>query len=495
MNIMVSLSKTSRQSGSNNRSHAVVIGGSMAGMLAARVLSEHFDQVTVIERDRFPEGPASRPGVPQARHLHALLARGLNILGTLFPGLSDELIAAGAVEVEVGSDFAWLNPAGWGINFNSGIKALSFSRDLLDWAVRRRVSAIPNIRLLENCETKELIMNERRDAVSGVLFRHRDLSDGAPGKEDWLAADLVVDAGGRASKMPQWLSEAGYEPPAETVINAHLGYASRLYKIPADFHAGWKGAFVQAAPPEHIRGGIMFAIEGDRWIVTLVGGDRDYPPTDEEGFLAFARSLRHPLIYETIKNAEPLTTITGYRGTENRRRHYEQLKRWPESLIVVGDGACAFNPVYGQGMTTAAIGAEWLDKCLRKQPGDHNGLARRFQRGLAKLNADPWMLSTGEDYRYRNAQGGTPNLMNRFMHRYVDRVLLLSTRDAKVRQRFLEVQGMLKPPTELFKPGVVARVIWSVIGGAFRQAKDEGRKMAEVEVAPRLRERTSPSKF
>ncbi len=397
MNIMISLSEISHQSDSSHRSHAIVIGGSMAGMLAARVLSEHFDQVTLIERDRFSESPASRPGVPQARHFQVLLSRGLNIVEGLFPKLSEEMIAAGAVEIDAGADLAWLNPAGWGINFKSGLKALSFSRDLLDWSVRRRVPAIPNIRLLENCEMMELITNERRDAIAGVLFRYRNQSDGAAGKEDWLAADLVVDAGGRASKIPQWLSEIGYEPPAETAINAHPGYASRLYKIPADFNADRK-ALAQASPPEHIRGGIMFAIEGDRWIVTLAGRDRDYPPTDEEGFLTFARSLRNPLIYEAIKNAEPLTPITGDRGTENRWRHYELLERWPESLIAIGDSVCSFNPVYGQEMATAPIGAEWLDKCLREQSGDLNGLARRFQRGLARLYADPWMLSTGEDY-------------------------------------------------------------------------------------------------
>lgn len=472
----------------------------MAGMLAARVLSDHFDQVVVIERDRFPEGVASRPGVPQARHLHALLARGLNILESFFPRLSDELIAAeliaaGAWEIDVGSDLAWLNPKGWGLNFKSGIEVLSFSRDLLDWAVRRRVSAIPNVRFIEGCDVSGLITNERGDAINGVSFRPRSQSNEASNGEERLAADLVVDASGRASRMPQWLSAIGYEPPAETVINAHLGYASRLYKIPADFRANWKGAFVQAAPPEHIRAGIIFPIEGNRWIITLAGGGRDYPPADEEGFLDFARSLRSTLIYEAIRNAEPLTPITGYRGTENRRRHYEQLKRWLERLIVIGDGACAFNPVYGQGMTTAAIGAEWLGTCLREQSGDLNGLARRFQRGLSRLNADPWMLSTGEDYRYRNAQGGTPNLINRFMHRYVDRVLLLTTHNAKVRKRFLEVQGMLNPPSELLKPGIVARVIWSVMSDAFRQEKDEGQKMAGVEAPPRLREPAAPSKF
>jgi len=235
MDFQVSTSTTLHQSDSNNGRRAIVIGGSMAGMLAARVLSDHFDQVVVIERDRFPEGVASRPGVPQARHLHALLARGLNILERFFPRLSDELIAAeliaaGAWEIDVGSDLAWLNPKGWGLNFKSGIEVLSFSRDLIDWAVRRRVSAIPNVRFIEGRDVNGLITNERGDAISGVSFRPRSQSNEASNGEERLAAALVVDASGRASRMPQWLSAIGYEPPAETVINAHLGYASRLYK-------------------------------------------------------------------------------------------------------------------------------------------------------------------------------------------------------------------------------------------------------------------------
>jgi 2-polyprenyl-6-methoxyphenol hydroxylase-like FAD-dependent oxidoreductase len=492
------MNNTSSQSGANNGRHAVVIGGSMAGLLAARVLSDHFDQVTVIERDRYPLTPAPRPGVPQSRHLHALLARGLKILGKMFPGLSDELIAEGAVEIEVGSDLAWLSPAGWGINVNFGIGALSFSRDLLDWVVRRRMSTVPNVRLLEDSEVKKLVRNECGDAISGVSFGRRNQTNEANGDDEFLASDLVVDAGGRASRLPQWLSAIGYEPPVETVVNAHLGYASRLYKIPAGFDARWKGIIVQAAPPAHIRGGLIFPIEDNRWIVTLIGGDRDYAPVDEETFLAFARSLRSPLIYEAIRGAEPLTPISGYRATENRRRHYEQLKRWPEALIVIGDGACAFNPVYGQGMTTAAIGAEWLAKCLREQcdrsDGKSGGLARRFQRGLASLNADPWTLSSSADYRYRDAEGRAPNRMTRFIHRYVDQVLALSTRDAEVRKRFLEVQGMLKQSSELFKPGVVARVIWGVMSDVFRQAEDEDRKMAGIEAPPPLGKRTSPSK-
>jgi 2-polyprenyl-6-methoxyphenol hydroxylase-like FAD-dependent oxidoreductase len=450
--------------------HAVVIGGSMAGLLAGRILADHFAQVTIIERDRFPQDPVPRPGVPQARHLHALLMRGREVLEQLFPGLSKELTAAGAIVIEAGADLAWLTPGGWGVNFQSGLTALAFTRALLDWRVRHRLAEYNNVRFLEDYEVTGLIANSSHQAVTGITLRLRQGTE--PNSEQRLEADLVVDASGRNSRLPQWLTALGYPSPAETVINAHLGYASRLYRPPAGFEADWKGIFLQAAPPDNTRAGVLFPVEGGRWLVTLGGGDRDYPPTDEAGFLNFAHSLPSPLLYNAIKDAEPLSPIYGHRGTENRRRHYERLARWPERLVVTGDGACAFNPVYGQGMTTAALGALALDECLREQRrhqpgGDLIGLARHFQRRLAKVNAAPWMLATGEDYRYRGTTGGRPDRVTRLLHRYMDHIFRLSTESVYVRRRFLEVHQMLRPPAALFRPGVILRVLWQALRQVF----------------------------
>lgn len=486
----------SQNTKTNRARRVVVIGGSMAGLLSAKVLSKHFDRVTVIERDSFPDSAEPRTGTPQARHVHVLLARGMRSLEAFFPGLRADMLAEGALEIKGGSDIAWLNPAGWGVTFTSSVKALSFSRSLLDWVVRRHLSAIPNIEFLENREVTELLINESGDCLTGVAFRNRS---GDAQDEEWRASDLIVDASGRASKTPHWLAALGCGRPAETVVNAHLGYASRVYQIPDNFEADWKGIFVQAAPPKHCRGGLLFPIEGNRWLVTLVGGDRDYPSNDEDGFLQFARSLRSSIIYDAIKSAEPLTPIAVHRGTENRRRHYEQMSRLPDGLVVVGDGACAFNPVYGQGMTTSALGAELLDRCLeeqlRRNGMDLTGLGRRFQQELAKVNADPWMLSTGEDYRYLNAEGGAPNRLNRFMHRYVDQIQQLITYHPGVRQSFLEVQGMLKPPQALFAPGIVIRVLGNLLRNLFRlalgrsaQATGQSYKMAMTS----MRHKTSP---
>jgi 2-polyprenyl-6-methoxyphenol hydroxylase-like FAD-dependent oxidoreductase len=461
--------------------HALVLGGSLAGLLAARVLCDHFDRVTVVERDSYPVTASPRRGVPQANHVHALMPRGRLILEQLFPGLQREMMAAGASLVAMGKDVAWLTPQGWGVRFKSGLEVLSFTRPLLDLHVRRRLLADYRLQVMDNTEIVRLLPGNQSERVSGALVRTRDKNSESI-VEIGLRADLVVDATGRASRAPQWLEHLGYPAPEETIINAHLGYASRLYRIPEGFSADWKCVFVQAAPPERKRGAILFTVEGDRWLVTLIGGGRDYPPTDDVAFLEFARSLPVPVIYDAIRKAEPLSPIKGFRGTENRLRHFESAARQPENFIALGDSVCAFNPVYGQGMTIAAMGAMALHECLRNQKGTLKAFARRFQEQLAKVNAAPWMLATGEDYRYRETEGGSPNLVTRFTHRYMNQVVKLSTFDASVRRVLLEVFGMLVQPSALFRPNIVLRVLRITLGFA-RPPKTAARRASSSALA------------
>lgn len=455
--------------------HAVVIGGSLAGMLASRILVDHFERVTLVERDRFPEGPVARAGVPQARHVHVLLARGRGILEQLFPGLGAELTSAGAHLMDVAEDIAWLTPGGWGVRFRSGLIMLSCSRDLLDWTIRGRLAAQPSLRLHDRVQVTSLVANADRTRVLGVALRRHAGPDGepvdlAPARE--LAADLIVDASGRSSRLPQWLAALGYPPPQESVINASIGYASRLYHRPATC-SGWMGAYLQAAPPARTCGGTILPIEGDRWLVTLIGGGGDHPPTDEDGFLAFLRSLPSPILYDAVRAAAPLSPITGYQATENRWRHYERLARRPEGLLVLGDAACTFNPVYGQGMTTAGLGALALDQALREQrrrrpEGDLSGLAARFQQALAKVNEAPWLLAIGEDVRYTTTEkaGVRSGWGTRLMHWYLDRLVARAARDAGLRQLLLEVLQMIKPPAVLSRPAVATQVLLRPAGRA-----------------------------
>lgn len=442
---------------------ALIIGGSLAGLLASRILVDLFDEVIVMERDWLPEGPDARDGLPQGRHTHVLLVRGLNTFEHLFPGIRNELTAAGAETLDGAQDIAWHTAADWGVRFHSRLPVLSCSRPFLDALIRRHVATFPKIRLIEGSEVTGLSLSQDKGHVNGVTWRHRG-SSADRDRDDVLAADLVVDASGRTSKTPQYLAKHGYAPPRETVVSARLGYATRLYRRCGALPSGWKGIYLQASPPTITRGGVLLPIEGDRWILGLIGGGGDYPPTDDHGALDFAQSLPQPDIYHVVKAAEPLTPISGYRATENRWRHYEKLSRAPDGLVVLGDAACTFNPVYGQGMTMAAIAALVLqqglhDQLQRRPAGNLNGFARRFQKALARANSTPWLLATGQDLRFPGAQEGRPRFGITLMHRYVDRLTALSTRDPNVRQRFLEVLHMIKPMGVLFRPDTVFKVL------------------------------------
>lgn len=296
------------------RNHAVVVGGSMAGMLAARVLADHFDSVTLLERDRFPDIPAGRKGLPQGRHAHAVLERGRRIVERLLPGLTDDLVQAGAHLMDFTRDLAWLSPAGWYVHFPSDLRMLSCSRNLIDWGVRLRVAKIPNVRIREGVDIAGLIPGPCGERVVGVRLESRTLVDDLKISGEFLSADLVVVADGRHSRLPEWLSDLGYQPPDVTVVNSYQGYASRSYRPRAGLASDWQALYIQQAPPGEPRGGILQPVEGGRWIVSLIGGDGDFPPTDEAGFLAFAQSLRSPALYEAISAGDPLTPVVGQRG-------------------------------------------------------------------------------------------------------------------------------------------------------------------------------------
>ncbi|MGJ3248748.1 MAG: FAD-dependent oxidoreductase [Elainellaceae cyanobacterium] len=450
--------------------HALVIGGSMAGLLSARVLADHFDQVTLVERDRFPETPEFRPGVPQSNHVHVLLTRGQQLLEQLFPNLLDDLTASGAPTLDWTADWPWLGFWGWEPRFHSGLIGRTCSRTLLEWLVRQRLETFGNIKLLDGCQVKGVLSTGDRTRVTGIKLtrRHRQ-REAALAQTETITADLTVDASGRNSILPEWLEVLGYPAVQETVVNSFLGYGSRWYQRPEKLDADWQGLLIAPKPPQQSRGGVLYPVEGNCWVVTLSGIGDDHPPIDEDGFLGFARSLRNPILYDLLKDAKPLSPVYSYRRTENCLRHYDKLTRFPDGVVALGDAVCAFNPVHGQGMTVAALGAITLQECVRDQltqtPGDLRGLPLRFQKQLAQIVATPWMMATGEDFRWKTTEGGKPDWTTRLMHRYIDQLAVVSLEKPEVFQTFVEVMHMLKPPTALFKPNIAAQVVKQAISG------------------------------
>jgi len=437
--------------------HAVVLGASMAGLLAARVLADAYAQVTIVDRDQLPQAGSHRRGVPQGRHLNALLARGQQALEELFPGLTAELVAHGVPAGDVlGNGRCYLN--GHRLRqTHTGLVALCASRPFLEGHVRGRVWALPNVQFLDACDILELATTPDGGRVTGTRVRHRADS----GAKEVLDADLVVDATGRGSRSPLWLEALGYPRPPTEQVRIGLGYATRTYRLPPDPLGGDLGV-LHAPTPEHPRGAAFLRLEGDRWMVTLAGILGDHPPTDPDGFLAFARSLRFPDIYQAIRHGEPLDDPVGFRFPASVRHRYERLPRFPDGLLVVGDAVCSFNPIYGQGMTVAAVEALTLRRHLQHgtQPQPH-----RFFGDLARVVDVPWDIAVGGDLVFPGVHGHRTARV-RLANAYLGRLHAAAAHDADLASAFMRVAGLVAPPRSLLRPGILLRVLRASLASA-----------------------------
>jgi len=439
----------------STKQFAIVIGGSIAGLLAARVLSDHFERVTIVDRDAFPDSPEPRKGAPQAAHVHVLLRRGLLIMRQLFPHLDDDLTQAGALSIDWTRDLVTFTPAGWNPRFASERVTRTCSRGLLEQLIRRQIAAIKNITTEARCEAIAPLVAESRSAFTGLKVQYRDRSENAAVE---LPADLVVDASGRTSKGLNWIAALGYAVPDETVINAHVGYATQVYCRPPNFNTGWKAMMVRTRPPFGLRGGLIYPVENDQWIINLAGASDERPPTDEALFMDFIKNLVHPALYDAVKDAEPVSPMYTYQRTENRLHHFERLTRWPDNFIMLGDAACAFNPTYGQGMSVAALEAQALDQWLS---ASQSTLA--FQQQLMKVVRNPWLMATNEDSRLPHVEGAMPSRFDKINQRYIDEFIRMCATDPQALEVFMGVTQMTKPPTAMLAPTLAFKVMRRMI--------------------------------
>ena len=427
--------------------HALVIGGSIAGLMTARVLARHYARVTVIDRDVLPEDSRYRKGVPHGLHAHGLLARGREVLESYFPGLTEDLMARGALTGDLLADSAWFNHGVYLRRERSGLTGLLVSRGLLESYVRQRVMALENVRLLERCEALDPIFDPLAERFTGVEV-DRD------GERYVLDADLVVDAAGRGSRGPDWLEALGYDTPAVEKVEVGIGYTTRLYRRRPE-HAGGKIAVIVRGGAPHYRFGVALAQEDDTWIVSTGGYFGDAAPRDEDGLRAFVRSLPASELGEIVSSAEPISSFRAYRFAASVRRRYERMPRFPARYLLIGDALCSFNPSYGQGMTTAALEAAALDECLSRKT---ERLAQRFFKAAAAIIDIPWQIAVGNDLAHPMV-AGRRTAMGRFLGWYIGKLHRAGAQDARVATRFLEVANLMAAPSALLAPEIALRVM------------------------------------
>ncbi len=426
------------------RDHAIVIGGSMGGLLAARVLSSHYRHVTLIERDVLPQTAENRRGVPQGRHTHGLLASGREVLDRYFPGISQTLIERGAVTGDVAADSRWFFQGACLTRFASGLDGLMMTRPLLEATVRERVLALPNVARRDGTAIEGLTANEAGERVTGVRLRGESLE-----------ADLTVDTSGRGSKSPQWLESIGYEKPSEESVEVALGYAARFFRRKRTDLAGDIAAIIPPTPSGK-RGGVMLAQEGDRWVVTLISHFGNYAPEDLSGFVEYSRTLPAPFIHDVIRRAEPVGDPVSARFPASIRRRYEKLSRFPGGYLVFGDAISSFNPIYGQGMSAAALEAVELDQALSSQD---EAISKRFFTSAAKVVDIPWSIAAGNDLRMPEAKGKR-TLGVKIINWYMSKLHRAAQTDPVPALAFHRVSNLLAPPPSVLHPRVALHVLW-----------------------------------
>ena len=421
---------------------AVVIGASIAGLLASRVLVDRFDRVILIEKDELPNTATPRQGTPQARHIHVLHRAGQVVIEDFLPGYGSDLLNAGAVEVDMASDFEVYQSGDFIAHGPSEIIQFSASRPMFEYVARKHVTAFDGIRLREKCHFVEYTTDEH-DTVTGVRYRE-------DGSESVLSADLVVDATGRTSRTPRWLESQGYDAPEVEEVSIDLQYATvEVARPPGD-----ASTLLVLPDAPRKRGAAVFPVEHDRWLLTLAGMHGDHPPPDLEGFRAFAASLPIPDVNSRLED-DPLGNIREYPYPSSIRRRYQAVDQFPRGLVVMGDAIASFNPIYGQGMSVAALQALALHRSLVSSRSPE--VAHDFFPRAARIIDDAWAIAVGSDFQFGETSGPKPRGTS-ITNRYVSRLVRKSHTDGKLADAFNRVVIMEKPPSSLFHPHIMWRV-------------------------------------
>jgi 2-polyprenyl-6-methoxyphenol hydroxylase-like FAD-dependent oxidoreductase len=431
---------------------AIVVGAGLGGLSAARVLSDYFDEVMILERDELPDDAIARPGVPQGKHAHLLLAGGLKALENLFPGLGNELMRAGAEPIDPGFD-SLIEVPGRDVwpKIKFGWSTYSMTRPLIERILRRQVERRANIKVRGGRRVLNIMSESKVHAATGIQCQMAD------GGIETLKSDLIVDASGNGSLTVEFLKSIGRRPPAETSIGVNIRYASALFERSHICH-DYKIVSSLPSACEETRGGVIVAAENNSNQVVLAGRGKDIPPIDGNEFLSYARQLRTLTVYNAIKDAKRLTDITPFSFPESRWRHFAQVPDFPRGVLPLGDAICRFNPVYGQGMTVASQEANMLSHLLQTWDRDSLAiLAPTFLTKAETLIAHPWAMSAIPDFIYPETIGERPEDLEDRLN-FQSALHRLAVRDAEIYELLIEIMHLLKPNTLLEDPSIIRRV-------------------------------------
>ena len=416
----------------------------MAGLTAARVLSDRYGQVTVLDRDELPDEPVPRRGVPQGSHPHILLASGLQELDARFPGFEAELIAAGGTKFDTGTGLCTYRFGRRWPSVATGVELVAATRPLIEGLLRDRVTKLPGVTLRD------------RVAVSGLTGSAAGVTGVVLDSGETIGAGLVVDCTGRGARSDRWLTALGLPTPAQLEVKVGVAYASRLYRRRPGDLPDWEAVFTLPTSPHERVDGLAIPVEGDRWMVSIGGWHFPEVPTDVAAFERFARELPDPLLGELLGRAEPLTDIMVAKFPSSRRRLFERLAEPPPGYVALGDAVCSFNPIYGQGMSCAAFAASALGAALDKHSG--TAMARDYYAAVATIIETPWQFAVGGDFGYPQTTGPRPRGI-KLRNWYSRQIAYASQIDSEVNRAFVRVQQLLDPPSVLTRPEFVLRVL------------------------------------
>ncbi|PGU13434.1 FAD dependent oxidoreductase [Bacillus cereus] len=442
------------------RKKALVIGAGIAGLLTARVLSSSFETVIVVEKDELPQKPSERPGTPQDFHPHRVLPRGEIIMNRFFPGYVDDLLNLGAHNIK-NDKMIRFSPYG-ALELVIERKGAASSRALLEWTIRQRVQEIPNVHFYSRQAVTGLLASSDHKRVIGIHIQERDELK----TKRTVLTDLVVDTCGRQSKLNKWLTSIGYDVPEPERLKVNFGYSTRYYKVPP--HIKEKLSAISEGDPAKNVGavGLLYIEDNIAQALLFVAGGLHYPPTNSKEYEKELDSLVTPMMGELIKELEPISVPRGFRAQESTRQHFEQMENWPSGLLVLGDAFCNFDPIYGQGMTVAAIEAEMLDTCLKEHSTYKPGFERKVLQRMQQAIEPAWWLSSIADLRWKGVEhvGAVPLKGVKFAQKYFDLYLKQALKQARdgnstMLQKYIMMNGLVHSPYEIINADMLRMLI------------------------------------